>query len=120
MSLIRLIVKTTIWSLRTSLKLALFAAEAPFWIGHLGRHLVSTSVDAGRAVPRLGAGSLRCPAGHSVPTENVICTCTSCEFTYRGSPLRCPNKECLAPSAAFVDCPICGLSTPSPYRLGRP
>ena len=112
-------IRGTAWLVGKTIKLALLLAETPWWLLHLSRHAATKTLDAAKATPALAAG-LRCPNGHAVPTDNITCTCSACGYTYVGSVFRCANPECFSRSAAFTDCPICGLSTRSPYRWGRP
>jgi len=100
------------------IKLLLLAFEAVFWIFYFLRQLFFKGYDATKAARSVQGGSLRCPRGHEVPTEGVA-ECTECGYTWEGSLWRCPNPECGAVTP-FLDCPSCGLSVRSPYRIGRP
>lgn len=76
--------------------------------------------DVRKARRALRGGTLHCPIGHEVPTEQETYECASCGFVYggkRASIWICGNPECGA-ITPYVSCPTCGVSCRNPYRWG--
>lgn len=107
------------WIIKLTVKAMLLVSEAMFWLLAGLRWVTLVGIDLVRARRSMKGGVLYCPDGHEIPTDNIICECTACGFTYKGSLLKCPNPECTAPVTPFIDCPECGLSVRNPYRWGR-
>gem|GEM_PF-2919879 len=107
-----------IWLFQLLTALMVWGAELFFWLFHFGRQGMWKGVDVVRATNSIKDGELVCPQGHVVPTENEVYECGHCGFAYVGSIWQCPNPECLAVTT-YCNCPVCGLSIRSPYRLGR-
>ncbi len=99
-------------------RLATFTVEAALWLFLGVKSLFGFGRQLSRSARAAATGVVYCPDGHAIPigTGDVVHSCSSCGFRYRGSPLVCPNPECEAPVAAYVDCPTCGLSVSSPFR----
>ena len=99
---------------------AAFIVEAIIWRCYVLITLGVTLADYFAARRALTPdGKLKCPQGHVFEIEYIRCRCDACRFEYFGSPLRCENPECKAPSAPFVNCTECGLSVRNPHRWGR-
>lgn len=76
--------------------------------------------DVREARRALRGGTLHCPIGHEVATEQETYACDACGFVYggkRASIWICGNPECGA-ITPYVSCPTCGLSCRNPYRWG--
>lgn len=93
-------------------------AEGLFWCLSLARTVLVGSADFIGGQWRTRGAKMHCPAGHRFSLNDLDLECQGCGYRYRGSALRCPNRECPEPSAAWVNCPQCTLSCRSPYRLG--
>lgn len=99
---------------------ALFSVEALFWLGHGVRKTLRLLLDVAIARKSLPGGVLHCPRGHRCETEGGRYQCTRCGFVYAGGSIwLCPNRECRAVTP-YIECSTCGVSIPSPYRLGLP
>ena len=94
----------------------LWAIEAVYWLWYIVNRAVATTADALHVLDVIHEG-LVCPRGHPVPTTGTF-ECKACGFVYEGSAFACPNPECPAPTATYCFCSTCGLSVPSPFRLG--
>lgn len=101
--------------------IAVFGAAAMFWTGALLRDGISIARDAWASRHAIRTGTVVCVKGHSTSLFGKF-ECSSCGFRYVGHALRCPNKECLAPATAFLNCsePSCGLAIRAPSRWGSP
>ncbi len=98
----------------------LFSVEALFWLGHGAAKALRLVLDIRRARKSLPGSVLHCPKGHPCETEGLTYQCAACGFVYSGGSIwLCPNKECQAVTP-FIECSTCGVSIPSPYRLGLP
>ena len=104
--------------LRVVWALTIFLVEVGCWAVWLAQQLWQVAGDARAARASMKDGELRCPQGHVIPIDEILCQCSACSFVYKGSLLRCENPECGAPTS-FVTCPTCGLARRSPYRVGR-
>lgn len=102
-----------------ALALLVLVVEGLFWLMHGVVVGVRFAMDFGTARASVKGGTLVCPSGHAIPTEGETYECMACKFTYEGSIFICGNPECQAVTP-YVNCPTCGLSVRSPYRLGRP
>ena len=102
--------------------LVLILIEAVFWVLAGIRLLFTVISGLWHARRALGRGEAVCPRGHVFLLAGQVYECSACGYTYEatGSLLLCPNPECNAPVASFVNCPTCGLSVRNPFRWGKP
>lgn len=106
--------------LRLMFSVVLVSIEGVFWIIHGLGWAIGIGKDVVKSRRSMEDGVLRCPRGHEIPLDNLICECTNCGYVYEGSLLQCPNPECQAQITSYVNCPTCGLSVRNPYRFGKP
>lgn len=95
------------------------AVEAIFWVLAGVRFVAKLIAGLWVARSAIADGTVTCPRGHTFSLVGQVYECTACGYTYEhdGSLIRCPSVECRAPIAPYVNCPVCGLSVPNPFRI---